>query len=148
LVAARSVGLIPLPAALLSPDDPAREALTITTPQARVCHLFAEDRDAALDPDPLVATVTPVLGGYRVDVHAESFAHDVALLADKVAPDATVDEMLVSLAAGESATFQVRTAAALPTPSDLVSARVLRCANSLSAGRAPASLRPAGDRAE
>ena len=134
-VAARSVGLIPLPAALLTPGDPAREALTITTPDARVGHLFAEDRDAALDPDPLTATVTRTRGGYRVDVRAESFAHDVALLADKVAPDATVDDMLVSLAAGESATFQVRTAADLPTPADLVSPRVLRCANTLSAGR-------------
>jgi beta-mannosidase len=143
-VEARSVGLFPLPPSLLTSDDPAGEALTISTPDARMCHLFAEDRDAALDPDPLVAAVTRVHGGYRVDVHAESFAHDVALLADKVAPDATVDDMLVSLAAGESATFTVRTATLLPAPSDLASPRVLRCANSLSAGRIPPSLRPAG----
>jgi beta-mannosidase len=133
-VAARSVALIPLPASLLTPDDPAREALTITTPHARVYHLFCEDRDAVLDPDPLVATVSRVRGGYRIDASATSFAHDVSVLADKVAPDATVDDMLVSLAAGESTTFQVRTAVDVPTPSDLVSPRVLRCANRLSTG--------------
>lgn len=143
LTAARlpfSVALIPLPAALLTPDDPVCEVLTISSPDARMCHLFAEDRDAVLDPNPLIAPVALARGGYRVDVHAESFAHDVALLADKVTPDATVDDMLVSLAAGESATFMVRTAVELPRPSDLVSPRVLRCANTLSSGRVPTSL--------
>ena len=77
--------------------------------------------------------MTTVPGGYRVDVRAESFAHDIALLADKVAPDAVVDDMLVSLGAGESCSFLVRTATVLSTPSDLASPRVLRSANTLCA---------------
>ncbi len=45
-------------------------------------------------------TLEAVPGGYRVEVRAASFARDVAILADRVAPDAEVDEMLVPLLAG------------------------------------------------
>ena len=42
-------------------------------------------------------------------VTARSLALDVTLLADRAAADATVDDALVTLPAGESATFRVRT---------------------------------------
>jgi hypothetical protein len=53
-------------------------------------HLFAEDRDLAYEPTPFTASVTPAAGGYRVDVRATSYVRDLALIADKVAPDAVV----------------------------------------------------------
>ncbi|WP_328346764.1 glycoside hydrolase family 2 protein [Micromonospora sp. NBC_00421] len=128
-VAPRSVALLGLADELLTPVDPRSELLTVAAAGIRVHHQFAEDRDIAYDPAPFTAEVTPVTGGYRVDVRATSYVRDLALLADKVAPDAVVDDMLVSLLAGETHTFTVRTEASLADSSALRHPRVLRCAN-------------------
>jgi beta-mannosidase len=55
---------------------------------------------------------------------------DLALLVDKLDPDARVDAQVVSVAAGRTAVFSVRTAAELD-PEELVGPRVLRTANAL-----------------
>ena len=128
-VAPRSVTLVDLTDNLLTPGDPGREVLVATAGGARVHHQFAEDRDLDYAPTPFTAEVTPVTGGYRVDVRATSYVRDLALLADKVAPDAVVDDMLISLLAGESHSFTVRTAASLADSSALLHPRVLRSAN-------------------
>lgn len=86
--------------------------------------------ELAYEPAPLTAQVTAVPGGYQVEVRAALFARDVAVLADRVAPDAVVDEMLVSLLAGESRTFSVRPGAEVG-PAALTDRLVLRSANSL-----------------
>jgi beta-mannosidase len=49
--------------------------------------------------------------GYAVMVTARSLARDVTLLVDQAAEDATVDDALITLTAGESRTFHVRTTA-------------------------------------
>ena len=54
-------------------------------------------------------------------VTATSLARDVALLVDRADADATVDEALVALPAGESATFHVRTSR--PDLADALTAR-------------------------
>jgi beta-mannosidase len=125
----RSTALLDLANDLLKPADVRTEVLVATADGARTQHLFAEDRDLGYDPAPFTASVTPVAGGYRVDVRATSYVRDLALLADKVAPDAAVDDMLISLTAGETHTFLVRTTATLDQPSTLVHPRVLCCAN-------------------
>ena len=102
----------------------------VTSDEVRAIHLFAEDLELAYDPRALTATATPVGGGYRVDVRATSFARDVAVLADRLAPDAEVDDMLVILLAGESHSFLVHTTARLD-PAELTRAPVLRSANDL-----------------
>jgi beta-mannosidase len=109
--------------------------LVATTADARAVHPFAEDRDARYAPAPLRAEAVAVPGGYRVDVRAESFARDVAILADRVAPVAEVDVQLVSLLAGEARSFTVRTAATVE-PAAFADPLVLRCANSLVVERA------------
>jgi beta-mannosidase len=128
-VAPRSIAQLDLGDELLEPADPKSEVLVTTTAGTGTHHLFAEDRDLAYDPTPFTATVTPAAGGYRIDVRATSYVRDLALLADKVAPDAVVDDMLVSLPAGETCGFFVRTSTVLGEPSDLVSPGVLCCAN-------------------
>ncbi|MFD9738387.1 glycoside hydrolase family 2 protein [Umezawaea sp. NPDC059074] len=129
-VPARAAARIELTEPLVTPNDPKGEVLVATTADARAVHLFAEDRDLSYDPAPLSARVEAVTGGYRVDVSATSFARDVALLADRAAPDAVAEEMLVPMLAGETRSFLVRTAA-LADPSALVGPLVLRCANGL-----------------
>ena len=128
-VAPRSVALLDLTDDLLTPVDPRSEVLTVAAGGIRVHHQFAEDRDLAYDPTPFTAEVTRVTGGYQVEVRATSYVRDLALLADKVAPDAVVDDMLVSLLAGETHTFTVRSAASLADSSALRHPRVLRSAN-------------------
>ena len=134
LVAPRSVAAVELPAALTAPADPGAEVLVVDAGDLRTVHAFAEDRDLAWDPDPLRASVTAVPGGYAVRVRAGAVARDVTLLADAVAPDATVDDGLVTLLAGESRTFQVRTSAVLDVE-ELTGPSVLRTANAFGRSR-------------
>ncbi|MGP4111944.1 glycoside hydrolase family 2 protein [Streptomyces sp. 4N509B] len=132
-VPTRAVAALELPAPLVDPADPGGELLVADAGAARVVHLFAEDPDLAYDPAPLDASAVAVPGGYRVEVRAASFARDVALLADRAAPDAVVDDMLVPLLAGERRSFTVLTSASLD-PTSLTAPPVLRSANSLAAG--------------
>jgi beta-mannosidase len=85
---------------------------------------------SAMDPSPLDVDVMATEDGFAVKVTARSFARDVTLLADRATADATVDDALVTLTAGQSTTFHVRTSAhdleqALDRPP------VLRTANDL-----------------
>jgi beta-mannosidase len=82
------------------------------------------------DPYPIAALADRVPGGYAVTVTAASFARDVAVLADRVAPDAVVDEQLVDLLPGETRVFTVRTAAVVD-PELFLAPEVLRSANTL-----------------
>ncbi|GAA3761897.1 glycoside hydrolase family 2 protein [Salinactinospora qingdaonensis] len=132
-VAPRSVVWVELADPGLLSGEAKEEVLVATSRETRAMHLFSEDIDLAYDPDPLTAEAVAVDEGYRVDVRATSFARDVAVLADRVAPDAEVDEMLVSLLAGETYSFTVRTGAQLD-PAELTGPEVLRCANDLHQG--------------
>ncbi|MDX3660034.1 glycoside hydrolase family 2 protein [Streptomyces sp. ID05-26A] len=128
-VPSRSTATLDLADDLLEPTDPTSEVLVATAGDVRTHHLFREDLDLRYDPAPFTAGVTPVDGGYRVDVRATSYVRDLSLLADKVAADAVVDDMLISLIAGDAHHFIVRTSEKLPEPAALLHPRVLRCAN-------------------
>lgn len=129
-VPARSVAGLEIPAELLAAQDPKREVLVARADATRAVHLFLEDIELAYQPQPLTAHATAVDGGYLVRVRADSFARDVSVFADRLDPDAEVDDMLVTLLAGESHEFFVRTAARLD-PSELTAAPVLRTVNDL-----------------
>ncbi|WP_129843346.1 glycoside hydrolase family 2 protein [Streptomyces sp. RFCAC02] len=131
-VAARSTAEFELADALVKPADATREVLVATADAVRTVHLFAEDRDLAYDPAALTADAQAVPGGYRIDVTAGSFARDVAILADRVAPDAEADDMLITLLPGETHSFTVRTAADVD-PAAFTGPLVLRSVNSLAA---------------
>jgi beta-mannosidase len=115
---------------LAQPEDPRAEIVVAQLDAHIRVHTFVEDIESAMDPSPLDAEVTPIEDGFAVKVTARSFARDVTLMADRVAADATVDDALVTLPAGHSTTFRVRTSArdleqALDRPP------VLRTANDL-----------------
>jgi beta-mannosidase len=97
---------------------------------------FAEPRDSALAPPELSTHVDAVDGGYDVVVTAANLVRDVALLVDKVHPDARVDDQMVTLLPGETARFAVR----VPDGTVLdveafAGAAVLRSLNQLVGGR-------------
>ncbi|WP_432496848.1 glycoside hydrolase family 2 protein [Kineococcus auxinigenes] len=146
-VPARQVRTLALPADLLAPADASAEVLVadVAGPSggadaaggagataARAVHAFAEDRDLAYEPEPLRTVVEEVPGGYAVRVLATSLARDVTLLADVVAPDAVVDDGLVTLLAGEVHAFTVRTGRRVPQER-WTAPEVLRSANCLAA---------------
>jgi beta-mannosidase len=132
LVPARAALPLPIPTTLSTAADPAREVLVANTGTDRAWWHFAEDVQAALPPQRLSTVLTEVADGYRLTVTAHTFTRDLALLADRVAPDAEVDDMLLTLLPGETAQLTVRTKAAL-TEADLTGPLVLRSANQLSA---------------
>jgi beta-mannosidase len=126
---------VPLPDAVAVPGDPRRELIVVRSSGAPATHFwFAADVDADL-PAPLwdvTADRTP--DGYDVTVTARTLVKDLALLADRLDPDAVVDEMLLTLLPGASAVLHVRTGREL-TVAAFGGAPVLRCANDLVAGR-------------
>jgi beta-mannosidase len=72
------------------------------------------------------ATAEAVPGGYRVVVTAGTVVRDLALFPDRLDPAASVDDALVTLLPGETATFAVTSTASLD-PDQLTRPPVLRC---------------------
>ena len=105
----RTATPIALATELSTPEDPSAEIVVAQFDTLTRVHTFVEDIELALDPSPVDVKVTQTRDGYAVQVTAHSLARDVTLLADRAAADATVDDALVTLIAGQNATFQVRT---------------------------------------
>jgi beta-mannosidase len=116
-----------LPADLLlpAPDALLRAGIDGSAP---AWWFFAEDRDIAYPAADFTAIVDRTAVGYAVTVTAATILRDLTLFPDRLAPDATADVAMVTLLPGETATFQVSTAAELD-PAALTSRPVLRCLN-------------------
>ena len=134
--AARAAVTVALEDEIATPEDAAREVVLASCGSERAWWHFCEDVDADLPEPKLDVTVVGVADGYRVVVASSTFVRDVALLADRVAPDAVVDEMLVTLLPGEATSIHVRTAATL-MPAQLTDPWVLRSANQLAGAPQP-----------
>ena len=107
----RTVTPIALSDELSKPDDPIAEIVVARVKDLTRVHTFVEDIELAYEPDLLEVRVMEAEDGYAVTVTARSLARDVTLLVDQAAADATVDDALITLTAGESRTFHVRTTA-------------------------------------
>jgi beta-mannosidase len=130
-VDARGARSIAIPDALVLADDPRVELLVLDVDGARDTWWFVDDRDLAITPPALDVAVTATHDGATVEVHAVTIARELCLLADHVAPDATVDQALVTLLPGERTTFRVTTRTPL-APHELEAlgrAPALRAAN-------------------
>jgi beta-mannosidase len=125
---------VPLPPAVAVPADPRAELIVVRDGGRAVAHhWFAEDVDAALPAPAADVTAERTADGYRVSVAARTLLKDLALLVDRLDPAAVVDDMLVTLLPGESATLHLRTDRELPV-SAFTAPGVLRCANDLVRG--------------
>jgi beta-mannosidase len=129
-VAPRSTAWIPLDEAVANPAERRVEVLSVAAGGTRSLWFFAEDRELALRPSSLQVRAWRVEGGFRVEVTAEGLVRDLALLVDKVDPEAVVDDMLVTLLPGESVVFDIASRADVD-PSAFTEPRVLRTVNSL-----------------
>ncbi len=118
---------------LVTPADPSAELVVADGPGTRATWFFTEDVDTGWRPADLEVDVERVEGGYLVTASATTVVRDLALLADKVAADAQVDQMLITLLPGESARFRVSTSADVD-PKAFLDPQVLRSTNQLVAG--------------
>lgn len=126
----RAVRTMQVPAGVTEPARPSAELVVATAAEQRALWFFAEDRDSELEPPVLDARVEPTETGVQVTITAANLVKDLALLADKIDPDAVVDDLLCTLLPGETVTWQVTTSA----PADeraWLAASVLRSANEL-----------------
>ena len=127
-----------LPNALTTPGDRAEELLVAESDDLRALHFFARDRDLRYPPARLRTTLERRGDAVKLRVEAQSLLRDLTVLPDRLHPDATVDDGLITLLPGEAHVFT------LHTPLD-VDARVLSgppvlsCANDvvLAPRRAP-----------
>jgi beta-mannosidase len=126
-VSPRSLSVVPV---TVDFGDTSREVTVVDAGGLRAVLLGAEDFALAYKPEAVTAVAGPADGGYSVTVTAHSFARDIALLADRVAADAVVDEQLVTLLPGESWTFHIRRSAAVD-PEAFTAPEIVRTANAL-----------------
>lgn len=111
-VEARGIVVVPVPAGIATPGDAAAELVTATLGDVRGVRFLAEPRDSRLTSRPgltVEAASAEGDGGVvtTVTITADTVVHDLALLVDKIHPDARVDDMLVTLLPGETVTFRV-----------------------------------------
>jgi beta-mannosidase len=125
-----SAAELPIPADIAVMGDKANELLVATMHDSTAFHYSAEDVDLNLPKPEFDLKVDKTADGYDVTVTAKTLIKDLCLFVDRIHPDATVDDMLVTLLPGQSKTFNVQCAAELD-PKVLSNAPVFRCANQL-----------------
>jgi len=131
-LASRASTVLPLPVELAVPGDPKRVLVVVHAAGARTFFWFGEDVDVQLPAPEVDVTAQRDGDGYVVRVSARTLVKDLALLVDRLDPDAEVDDMLLTLLPGEAAVLRIRTNRELPVAA-LAAAPVLRTANELTA---------------
>lgn len=129
-VAPRGTATVVVPRDVGQSDDPRAQVLVASLGHARATWFFTEPRDSALRMPELSIESVRTAAGARVRITTDVLVQDLALLVDKVHPDAVVDRMLVTLLPGESVTFDVTAPVALDLEA-LSDPRVVRHANEL-----------------
>jgi beta-mannosidase len=103
----RSVALVELPEALVTPADPRREFVVADADGLRALHFAVPDHAFDYPVAEMTTEVTPEAGGAKVTVTAHTLVRDLLLQADRLHPDARTDRGLVTLLPGESVEFAV-----------------------------------------
>ncbi|WP_407939951.1 glycoside hydrolase family 2 protein [Nocardiopsis coralli] len=136
-VAARATDTVELPENVVSPRNPSREVVAAHLDESSAAWYFVEPRESGLEAAELNVSVSTAEDTAHVHVTAVNLVRDLALLVDRVHPEAVVDRMMVDLLPGESTTFHVR----MPSDADpdmLSDRNVLRSLNDLVTEEGPA----------
>jgi beta-mannosidase len=120
--------------AVLPASDPASELVFAQLGAHRAFWFNDVDKNLKY-PEPKYDADVSVDGTkYQVKITAKSFLRDLSLFADRLDPDAVVNDQLVTLLPGETFAFEFQSAKALSKDA-LTTAPVLQCANRFGAGR-------------
>ncbi|MCK0116195.1 glycoside hydrolase family 2 protein [Isoptericola sp. S6320L] len=131
-VAPRSTHTLPLPDDVAGAGEAGGELVRAHLGDVRGLWFFAEPRDSALAAPVLETTVEPTGDGYRLRVRAQNLVRDLTLLADKLHPDARVDDQLVTLLPGEEVALHVTVPDGVTLDAEaMVAPTVLRSLNQL-----------------
>ncbi len=131
-VDARALDRWRIPEPVAVSDDPATEYIAVRDGGRTLAFAyFAEDPQLTLRDD-ITTTSRGDDDGYSVTVRAGTLTKDITILADKVHPDAVVDDALVTLSAGDSHVFRVRAPSGID-PERFTDRAVLRSANEFGA---------------
>ncbi|MET9661779.1 hypothetical protein [Streptomyces sp. NPDC006510] len=130
IVAPRAHTNLPLSARLANAAHGSNEFVVADLGTNRATWFF--ERDSKINyPVPRYETkIMRIDRGFTVDVFAHTLLRELALFVDRMDPQATVDDMLVTLLPGESVIFRVTTTH--DTAEELGSAPFLHCPNDLS----------------
>ncbi|GAA4903779.1 beta-mannosidase [Stackebrandtia albiflava] len=124
----RTATTVPLPERVATTGCGRTELVTVDADTDRAWWFFDVDRRLDLPEAEYVAEVVDTVDGHDVTVAARTLLRDLCLFPDRLHPDATVDEGMVTLLPGESTRFRVRGATGLDAAA-LAAAPVLRCVN-------------------
>ena len=130
----RAATVITLDDEVLSVSSPTEEYLVAEEESTTAAYwYFVEDPELRLAPhgEAIEVAAQPTDSGFSVRVSASSLVKDLTLFPDRLDPAAHVDTALVTLPAGQSHTFRVRSAQADLDPAALTRRPVLRSANDL-----------------
>ncbi|RCG29907.1 glycoside hydrolase family 2 protein [Sphaerisporangium album] len=125
---ARATTRVHLPPTVSTPTDPAAELLTARLDDHRTIAFYTEDTHVRFPEARYDATAERTGDGYTLTVRAHTLLRDLALFPDRLHAGASVDDMLLTLLPGETATFHITTAHDLDTDA-LTGPPVLRMVN-------------------
>jgi beta-mannosidase len=130
VVLPRSVVRIPLDSTVTTPGDPTREFIYFGDDYRNAWWYFAPDKDLRYPPPRFRADLlhVPEQGEYVLNVEALTFMRDVCVFADRLDPDATINEQLVTLFPDQVYAFVIKSKQTL-TLEQLTSPAVFRCVN-------------------
>ncbi|MGB7156971.1 MAG: glycoside hydrolase family 2 TIM barrel-domain containing protein [Tepidisphaeraceae bacterium] len=128
----RAVHRVPLDRAVATPLDPSREFIYFGD-ETGTFWFFAPDKDLRYSKPRFRCDVDREGDEYSLRVSADTLVRDVCVFADRIDPDATVSDQLVTLFPDEIFTFVIRSKRNL-TKEQLTSPPVFRCVNGFGAG--------------
>ncbi|MFT4184212.1 MAG: glycoside hydrolase family 2 protein [Rhizobium sp.] len=99
---------ISIPKDVATPKDPQREFLRARLGDAEAWWFFEKDMQMHYPQPRFDVESAQTADGVAVIIKAQSFLRDLCLFADRISPNAEVDDMLVNLMPGESKVFQIK----------------------------------------
>jgi len=127
--APRSVQKVKLPGDRFhAPQNPSRTLLLAEFDEHRATWFFDVDKHLHYPPGELTSTLSREGETHRLTIIAKTLVRDLSIFIDRLDPDATINDQLVTLLPGESVTFEIRSKQTL-TIEQLTSVPVLQCVN-------------------
>ncbi len=99
---------IEIPAEVATPGEPRREYLRARLGDAEAWWFFEKDMQLQYPQPRFDIESAQASDGIIVTITAQTFLRDICLFADRISPDAEVDDMLVNLAPGEIRSFKIK----------------------------------------